>query len=328
MPQFFVSPCCRGRIIKFGQRRRQCTICLRTWSIKLKKRGRKRLRINRQMVSNYLKKKLPSVKVKHLNRESIRRRMRLSLSKYLNFVSWEYPPNDTDLIVVADGMHEILEKQPFVVYLILLRPVNSNQAWIMPPVIVQGGESAVGWLKALNSIPESFKKRIKALVCDGDPHLVYQAKLRGLIVQRCHFHLLASIKNYVSAGPLSRNPPFGKLVLTTVQQILVTKYSKRLSKLVTDVKDLIRLAKNRKLRARLRGLLKHLNDFHAYQEYPKLNLPTTSNSAESLVQCVRDLLYRARGFRTVKSFSNWLNAICVLKKTIVCNAKYQQKKGV
>lgn len=328
MPQFLVSPCCRGRIIKFGQRRRQCVDCSRTWSVQLKKRGRKQLRINRQMIQNYLGKKSTSCKMRHLNRESMRRRMQLSLTKYLQSAEWNYPPDTTELIAIADGMHETIEDRLCVVYLILLRPVHSNQAWIMPPVIARGGESATGWLEALHSIPRQLRQRVKALVCDGDPHLVRQAKLMGLIVQRCHFHVIASIKNYVTAGPLSRNRTFGSFVLTAIQEILVTKDPNRLRALLRDVKDFITVAKNRKLRGRLRGLLKNLQDFHAYQKYPALYLPTTSNSAESLVQCIRDTLYRARGFRTIKSFHRWIRAICLFKKTITCNGKYQQKKRV
>ncbi|MDP4001007.1 MAG: transposase [bacterium] len=192
----------------------------------------------------------------------------------------------------------------------------------MPPLLVPGGESAVGWLKALNSLKPNLSKRIKALICDGDPHLVHQARLKGWLIQRCHFHLLASIKNYVTAGPLSRNQTFGKLVLRTVQKTI----SNLKTPDVNELWSLVRLAKNPKLRGRLRGLIKNLDDFRTYLRYPELNLPTTSNSAESLVQVVRDLQYRTKGFRTKKSFLRWLNAVCLNKKSMTCNGKNQPIK--
>ncbi|MDP4001008.1 MAG: hypothetical protein Q8P83_02105 [bacterium] len=128
MPQFLISPCCQGRVRKYGSRRFQCVGCLKTWRKQKKKRGRKQLRINRQMVNNYLNKKPVSSRLIIKHKEAVRRRLQLSLDKYLAFTQWEYPPDDTDLIAVADGMYQILETKPYVVYFILLRLINHNQA--------------------------------------------------------------------------------------------------------------------------------------------------------------------------------------------------------
>lgn len=320
-------PCCQGLIRRFGNRRRQCGCCKKTWTVWKKKRGRKHLRTNTKVLSRYLTNRKFSFK-SQVSKEGVRRRLTASLNYFLTHTSWKYPLADSDLIAVADGMHQILEGQSYIVYLVLLRPVDLNQAWIMPPLLVPGGESAVGWQQALHRLKPGFSNRIKALVCDGDPHLVHQARLLGWLIQRCHFHLLASIKNYVTAGPLSRHKTFGKLILETVQEILVTRDEKRVEELVKEIWNLVRLAKNPKLRGRLKGLIRNLDDFRTYLKYPKLNLPTTSNAAESLVQVIRDLQYRARGFRTKKSFQHWLTAICLFKKIITCNGKYQQKKHV
>lgn len=320
------SPCCRGRIIKFGKRRRQCTVCEKTWSIRKKKRGRKPVRIKQTTVIKYLvNEKLPFRST--VSKKTVRRRVSLSLKKYLDQTSWEYPTTKGPFIIIADAMWQMIERQMCCVYFVLLRPVGSTTAWILPPCVVPGGESAFGWQITLDCIPDDLRKQIKAIVCDGDPHLVYQARVTyGWLIQRCHFHLLASIKNYATTGPLSRNLTLGKMVLTAVRTALTATDDLELEEVLLEIQLLSKYLKNKKLRARLRGLLKYIDDFRTYKKYPELDLPVTSNAAESLVQCVRNLQYRARGFRTISSFMKWIRALCLVKKTIVCNGVYQQKK--
>lgn len=325
MPQLqLISRCCRGKVRKFGKRRRQCGTCRKTWSVRQKKRGRKRLKVNRQMVIRYLERKQGFVR--H-GIDSTRRRLRASLSAFVSHACWEYPDPKVLLIAVVDGMWHSVEHQPCVTYLVLLRPVGSSLAWIMPPVVIAGKESGVGWQIALESIPDEQRNRIKAVVCDGEPHLTHHLKMHyGWHIQRCHFHIIASIKNYVTAGLLSRNRTFGNTVLEAVYSALTTPHENELEDLLTRIRLCIKMAKNKKLRSRLRGFVRDIDDFRTYLHYPDLNLPTTSNAAESLVQCIRNLLYRARGFKTIPSFIQWVTAVCLHKKTIVCNGKNQQNK--
>lgn len=306
------SPCCREKVRRFGKRRRQCCQCHKTWSLNRKKRGRKRLKINRRMAIQYLERRRSSLR---MGIDSIRRRLRRSLSVFVSHTRWEYPETDESLIVIADGMWHTIEHQPCVTYVVLLRPINFSKAWIMPPVVILGKESAIGWQIALESIPREQRSRVKAIVCDGKPHLTHHVKtVYGWLVQRCHFHIIASIKNYVTAGPLRRNPTFGKSALQTVHRALATSDNEELESLITKIHFSIHSAKNRKLRSRLRGFVKNINDFRTYLNYPNLHLPVTSNTAESLVQCIRNLLYRARGFKTIPSFMRWVTAVCLHKK--------------
>lgn len=321
------SPCCRGEIIRYGNRRRQCASCSKTWRVRKKKRGRDHLRINSQLILDYLNKKRSVFKTK-ANQERFRYRLNLSLNYFLAHTEWSHPPGDCPLITVVDAMWEIVEGIECTVYVILLRPVDSDQAWILPPVIVPEKESANGWEITLENIPTQLKKRIVALVCDGEPHLVFQAKQLGWLVQRCHFHLIASIKNYVTNNPLSRKRLLGKMVLEAAHIALSTQDETTLEQALDDLMLLSKLTKNKKLKSRLTGFVKHIDDFRTYLKYPKLNLPHTSNTVESLIQCLRDLQYRARGFRTAKSFIRWMKAICLFKKIMTCAGKNQPIKSV
>ncbi len=318
MSQFhFLSPCCKGKIHRYGNRRRQCAVCHRTWSIQQKKRGRRHLKINSQLAVNYLAKKTIAPELVK------KRRLNLSMTAYLSHNAWNFPEPEP-FIAIADGMWQLINGELFTVYVILLRPIKSNRACIMPPLVIKGNESGIGWKYAFNSLPSNLITQIKALVCDGNISLVYLGKSNNWVIQRCQFHLIASIKNYVTASRLSRDPSFGKIVLAKVHTAISTTDQSELSQSLQDIQVLIGLAKNKKLRSRLSGVIKHIDDFRAYQSYPHLYLPTTSNAAESLVQLLSDLLYRARGFRTIKSFEDWIKAVCMSKKTIICNGKNQQ----
>ena len=48
------SPCCQAKIYKFGGKRKQCSFCKKTWSIRQKKRGRKTKRANPDLLDKIL----------------------------------------------------------------------------------------------------------------------------------------------------------------------------------------------------------------------------------------------------------------------------------
>lgn len=321
------SPCCRGDIRKFGKRRRQCTRCGNTWRIRKKKRGRKSKRADDRFAFKYITRAYPSLqqiaKRRGVGRELIRRKLARGLAAYVRKDSWPIPLGTSPLILIADALWHIIDGEPCTVYIRLVRPRDDAEAHILEPLVIPGIESMTGWEIALEEIPEHLKKRIVALVCDGEPHLVYLGKQHGWILQRCHFHLLASIKNYVSGGPLSRNRAFGRAVLSVVHTILTTPNDTERYQKLEELRVLRRNARNPKLRSRLSGFMKNVEDYISYLHYPDLKLPATTNAAESLNQCIRDMLYRTRGLRSVQSFSLWVRALCLSKKKIKCLPKSQ-----
>lgn len=325
------SPCCQGSIYQHGQRRRRCSLCGKTWRIRPANRGRKRLRLNPQTLLRYLDNKIgPFVHQasRHrLNPSAFCKRIQKMLKRFVSRETWPAVPKD-HLVVVADALIQMINGQTWTVYFILLRPIHSSLAVIFPPYFRLGKETCRdGWREAFERVAEGIRGRILALICDGASGLVGQAKRRGWIIQRCHFHIKHKLANYIRTGPLSRNREVGLRVNALVNTVL-------LSENVEKVQDAIRVLryeifpdiKSHGLRKYLRGFLKNYQDFRSYLSHPELNLPNTSNSAESLVGLVRDIQRRARGFRTLESFQDWIIAICKNKKTIVCNGKFHRIK--
>lgn len=326
------SSCCGASIQRFGERRHRCSLCHRTWRIHKKKRGRKRKRTDTKLVLRYLQKEIPSLRLiaqqKNCGKDSIQVDLHRSLEAYLKQEQeqWWLPlKNIESLIAIADAIWYHIEEEHYTIYIILLRPIEKNEAVICPPIIIHGREGIKGWKQAFNYLPDILKQRIVALVCDGAGSLVSLARSQKWILQRCHFHLIASIQNYLSTGPRGTRREYAQYVLETVQRLLHTNEPHQIRKLCNEFRVIRKESKSRGLRRVLGGLLMNYKDYHAYLDYPELNLPTTSNSAESFIQCVRDLMYRCRGFRSYTALAKWLTALTLFKKSICCNGKKSTK---
>ena len=82
---------------------------------------------------------------------------------------------------------------------------------------------------------------------------------------------------------------------------------------------------SRQLRPILRGFITHVNDFRTYLHHPELNLPRTSNSAESFIGCMEELLHRLRGVLSVDALEKWVEALVKYRQKIICNGAHQPK---
>lgn len=317
------SPCCRVGVRRFGSRRRQCVICHRTWRIRKKRRGRKSRRPQSDIVRAYLGDRLGRFAYGDPQREQMQRRIRKGLTAYIAHLGDAFPKGEGPLIAVADGMWQMVAGQRCTVYLILLRPLHEHHAWILPPIVVPGKESGTGWGIAVEEIPPALRKRMVALVCDGEPSLIGIGRQEGWHIQRCWFHLFASIRNYVRTGPMSKQPLLGQTILETLRTALTVQDDYALTDALGTLSMLASIVKNPLLRTKLTGFVRHADDYRTYLIHPHLHLPTTSNSAESLIRCIRNLLSRARGFRTPASFTSWVRAYCHYKQTMMCNGKDQ-----
>ena len=326
------SPCCHASVQRFGIRRRRCAQCHATWRIRKKKRGRKLLRADHALARAYLDKAVPSVRLLahqyHCGKDRIHILLVRSLAAYVaeEETRWSRALPDTSrLIAVADAIWYHVGKEFYTIYIILLRPVASTDAVICPPVVLVGREDLAGWKQAFASLPPALEKRVIALVCDGATSLVALARSRRWILQRCHFHLIAAVQNYLTTGQRSPHRAYALSVLRTVQGLLATNQPLKVGRFRAALRDIRRQSKSRGLRRVLSGFLKTHSDYHAYLRYPELNLPTTSNAAESCIQCIRDLMYRCRGFRSYTSLILWLTAFALHKKIIRCNGKKSTK---
>ncbi|MEK9158893.1 MAG: hypothetical protein AAB673_02735 [Patescibacteria group bacterium] len=284
------------------------------------------------MVIKYLNRQLPPLRVlaqqRNYGRSVLQTRLQRSLKIYVqkNQERWKRAlPRSGDLIAVADAIWYRVAGQKHTIYIILLRPVQSSRAVICPPLILPGHEDYLSWQQAFDNLPLNFKTRILALICDGGTGLILTARFHGWIIQRCHFHLLSAVQNYLTTGPRSAQRAYALHVLQTAQRLLKTNKPKELLSILTELTEIRRRSTSRGLRRVLGGLLQNYPDYHNYLKHPQLNLPTTSNSAESFIQCIRDLMYRGRGFRSLTTLKCWLTAVSIFKKTIQCNGKKPTK---
>lgn len=322
------SSCCRARVCRFGGRRRQCALCLRTWSAWKRKRGRKHKRSNVELVKKYLDHAVPSMHAKARHRKVISRTLERQLERsrdlFLRVTSWPILPKREPLILIADADVKYIKRKWYTAYCMLVRTIESNEAVIAPPVVLDGTETAKGWGEALDTLPYATRSSITAIVCDGHSGLVNYARWSNWLIQRCHFHLIARIQSRRSRWKQSRHKEEGEKIYKLVNRILTNRSEKTFTSTISEIEEIGWLTKSPDLSRALLGFVNNYRDFRTYIYHPELNLPTTSNTAESFISCIEGLCHRARGFSSKNSFEKWIFALVKHKKKIKCNGNYQQ----
>lgn len=321
------SPCCGAKFHRFGKRRRQCSRCGKTWRIRRKKIGRKTDRVSPQVALRYLRHETPSLyaraRMKGIADDRLRRHLVKSRDRLLRIVRWPVLPRRKPLIAVADAMLAFVDNAWYTFYLILLRKNIDRQAVIVRPYVCRGLETFTGWNSAFTRLPPITKSAVAALVCDGHNGLVTTAKREGWIIQRCHFHLIARLQSRRSKWRLSRHGREGRILYGLVHRVITHHNA---SQIIPDVEILKQLGKavdSKELKSIILGFIAHYQDYRSYLTYPELNLPRTSNAAESLISCVQQLCNRARGFRTIASLKAWVETVLKYKQRVTCNGFYQ-----
>ena len=320
------SPCCREKIYKYGNKRRQCSKCKKTWRIRQKHRGRKESRTTSKLLVRYLRHELPSLyaysRAKNKSEDKLNRNLQKSLRYFLHHTTWPVIRGKV-LIALADAMIINLNHKFYTFYFILLRETEETKAYVMPPYIDEGTESHIGWYKTFKRLPKRIQLAIKVLVCDGHKGLLFDAERRKWIIQRCHFHLLSHIQTHCSKKRTGRHYREGKLIYSIIKEILSNPQRKNIVYLLNVLKEIAKVAPSRQLRSSLRDFGRHYREFRHYLNYPRFNIPTTTNSIESLIGMVRALCFRARGFRTINSLTEWVHALLKHKKSVTCNGYFQ-----
>src|SRR3989338_11658116 len=318
------SRCCNAVIIRYGGKRRQCTRCKKTWTIRPKRRGRKIIQPTQRLIIAYFSKAVSNVrtlaKQRRWGRDRAQRMLARSLRKYIasHDKDWlRFLPEHGRLIAVADGIWHRIGKGKITVYMILLRPVHSDRAVICPPVFLPGWEDKNGWEEAFASLPDAVSSRICSLVCDGHIALVALGRRRQWHIQRCHFHLIANLNMYLGA----RKHTTAKTILFLVQQLITTANPIVSREICAKLRHIRITLKSRGVRRVLGGLETHYKDFQTYARYPYLSLPSTTNAAESCISGARDLMRRCRGFRSWNAMHAWLTGYTIWKRSIQCNGK-------
>lgn len=317
------SPCCRGRIIKYGNRRRQCIACKKTWRVRKKKSGKDKKRIDKNFVLRYLNREMVSLYTQAHRQEqserALRNRLKRSKTNFLNSTPWPKLPVATPLLAIADAMIVTLNHIQYTFYFIMVREPGSTKAIIVKPYCKLGAELANGWTAAFDQLPYVTKSSIIALICDGHRGLISVGQRNGWLIQRCHFHLLAAIQGRRSRWIRSRHRALGELIYKLAHEVLTNPDESKIVGALIRLKQIAFNTSSPTLRKILSGFVSYYEDYRTYLNHPELKLPITTNSAESLIGSVRDLCYRARGFRTLNSLTEWIEALLKNKRNITCN---------
>ncbi len=325
------SPCCRAKIYRFGVRRRQCSQCTRTWSIRTKKRGRKRWRSSPGFLGavllqgRTLKSLAPRAGLTH---QAVEHRYRQALRRFVSHPYVVHLPAGP-LVLLLDGLYFRFGAKDWVLYLMAVKPRRHNRAIFLDPLLLPGRENLRGWSQAITTIPAHIHRRIRASVSDEVAGIIRLGTSQGWIVQLCHFHLISRLQN--CRGRRNRRlagRPLREALYQLTRQALELPDGPRLETVLKELRHRVRQATGlRVIRMIVREFLRRIEHFRAYRKYPELDLPTTTGSVEAMGRRVRDLMRQTRSISSPQALQLWATALIRMRPTVMCNGKhFQQKK--
>lgn len=324
------SHCCYAQIHRFGHRRRQCSSCKKTWSIRLKKRGRPKIRIQSDVLNQIF---LEKYTLSHLAKRrsgvglaNFRHRFRQTLRRFVARPNSQKLPSGP-LILLADGVFFCFQKRPWVLYLMAFKSCTGKTAIFLDPVLLPEREGALRWRQAFETIPYKTRVRIRALVVDNLNGMKKIAKYQGWVLQLCHFHLILKFQvQHRRQRRALRGGVMREEIYQLIRQILEVSDGPRLN---ASIAQLTQLAQNPcityRIQAVVREFLKSINYYRAYRIHPELNLPSTTNTIESMNSIIRDLLRRNHSASSPQSLLRWVTALIRLRKPLNCNGKHHQQ---
>lgn len=322
------SICCGEKIRKFGKNRRQCCSCKKTWRIRPKKRGRKKIRTSSNFAFKIFNTRMTvkqMARISGLSERKYQYRTKISLENLNTKKLFDYIPAKGTLVAVVDGLWVNSNGKRIVIYLCALKPVNSSIAYLIPPVLISGAETSKKWKDVFAGIPEQIKCRIKAMVCDGVTGLARQRDKGGLIFQRCQFHFLKVLERF--KGTSNSNVKNKKMRLEVFNLIKESMNISNNNRFRIILKRLKKIFKNPKcpkyVGIHLRDFLVNHIDFRACIIYPNLDLPGTTSAMESLCGSIRERLFISKGFKTEGSLRRWVNGLILERRIITCRSKNQ-----
>src|SRR6266480_1367173 len=318
------SPCCAARVRRFGPRRRQCVQCLRTWTVRPKKRGRlvhrtSAVLLHRVLVKGYTLGQLFSHRT-DVALPAYRYRFRQALQRWVARRSPQKIPRGP-LVLLADGLWFEFEGIPWVLYLTALKPCRGHQATFLDPLLLPGREGASRWQQAVVAIPAEARQRVKALIVDNLPGMERIAQRYQWVLQLCHFHLLLKLQaprrrvRYALRGGAVREE-----IYQLIRSALLLPDGRRLSRAVERLKRLSRGdCGTLRIKTTLCQFLVDLPFYRSYLAHPNLGLPLTTNAVESMCRLIREMLRSSRAGSNPTSLLLWATALIRLRPTVTCN---------
>lgn len=321
------SACCHVRVIRYGNRRRQCVRCKQTWSIRKKKRGKKRLRKNYALITSTIGESLPAKAVWRrrttISLPGLRKRIRYAVAAIA-----ARPRHDRfhhrSYVLVMDGLRFIFKDKPWTLYVIAAKPVTKNIAIFSDPVLIEGDEGARDWRRALDILPLSLIRRVSAMVSDGFQGSGRIARERGWIHQRCHFHLLYSLRNRLGRRRSTvRARHIRETIYRAICNMITDPHTKKMGSYARVLYQCARDSRCPKtLIMIVRDFLREFHAFRSYLAYPHLHLPCTTGTIESMNKILRASCGTVNGPNALQK-----RAVVVirLRRKLICNGKiYQQ----
>ena len=325
------SPCCRGRVRRYGPRRRQCVCCGRTWTVRPRKRGRHAHRMSRSVLHRVLVEGFTLVQLfsRHSPVElpAFRYRFREALRRFATRATPQMIPSGP-LVLLADGMWFEFRGKPWVLYLTALKSCDGNYATFLDPMIFPGNEHVSHWHRAFAAIPEDALKRVRALVVDHLPGMRLLAAQRGWILQLCQFHLMLKLQAHRRR---IRHTVPGVAAREEIQQLI--RYAleitdgHRLTRTITRLRQLSEHDCGRRIPATVREFLKRLPLYRSNLDHPELGLPRTTNSVESMGRIIRELFRSSRAGSSPRAVLLWATARIRMRPTVTCNGHSINRKN-
>jgi hypothetical protein len=324
------SPCCHAQVYRFGHRRRQCSSCKRTWSIRPKKRGRPKVRTPPNILNQVFLKKYTLSQLVQRRSEvrllSFRHKFRQALRRFVAVPSPQKFPSGP-LILLADGLWFHFHDKPWILYLTALKSCSGKTAVFLDPILLPEKEGAFKWKQVFAAIPPDPRARIRALVVDNLNGMTVIAQQEGWILQLCHFHL--TLKLQIQRGRARHILKGGNVreeIYQLILQAIETRDEMHLKILIERLTYLAHtFCGTQRIQASVREFIQTIKYYRAYLKHPELNMPSTTNTVEAMCCIIRDLVRRNRCSSSPKSLLLWTTALIRLRKELTCNGKHHQQ---
>lgn len=320
------SPCCGAAVSHYGGRRRRCESCYKTFRIRQKKRGRKRLRLPLGRVAEILLslQSITRMVYSHLQLSTNAKQKRFQ-QQLRKFISKPYQPVivGRQLVMIIDGLWHLFRGKDWVLYEMAIKSCDDDCAWFLDPILLPGKECLRNWQNVVQTISPEIRKRIVAVISDGFNGCNCLAKKQGWILQRCHFHLLLHLQSTRGKRKKYWNSNhFREQIYQTIRTLITVKEGPAVPRLTRKLKVLV---ENKDCPKRLKFIvhdtLRQLDAFRSYCRFPHLHLPNTTNVVESMNSLLRKLTNR---LNNPQSLLMWAKAYVRAKKKLRCQGGRNQ----
>lgn len=233
------------------------------------------------------------------------------------------------LILLADGLWFEFNGNPWVLYLTALKPRNTSQATFLDPVLLPGKEGAGRWQRVFAAIPETTRRRVKAMVADNLRGMRKIAAQQGWLLQLCHFHLLLKVQ--AQRGRIRYRLHGGAVreeIHQLIRQTLELPEGRKLNAVIQRLRHLSKgNCGTERIQAMVREFLDSIPYYRTYLDHPDLALPHTTNCVESMCRLLREMFRSSRAGSNPGSVLLWATALLRLRPTVVCNGHPINRKS-